>query len=401
MNKVSDMKKSGKPDPGYGLSTIAVHSGEEPRGAYGPGTTPIYQTATFQLTDAVYKAMQGGHPRDELIYSRYDNPTCLALERKLAALEGAEDALVFSSGMAAISVALETFLKAGDRLVCAEDLYGGVRSLVVNRFPTFGIEVELVPTTDNAAWKRALSRPTRLVYCEGISNPLLRVADLEVIANFAHRAGALAVIDNTFATPVNSKPLEHGFDIVVHSATKYLGGHTDLIAGSLAGRRELVGKCWDRRMQGGACLDPHTAFLVERGVKTLVLRMKAQNANAAKVAAFLSRDARVEMVSYPGLESHPQHELAARQLSGFGGMVAFALPSAQKAISSMRNLKLIKEATSLGGVESVISMPINTSHARLTEAELRAAGIRPGTLRLSCGIEDVEDLIADLDQAMN
>ncbi len=382
------------------FSTLAVHAGEEAPGQYGPGTTPIYQTTTFQLTDEVYKGMREGKSRDVLIYTRYDNPTVRAVERKIAALERAEDALVFASGMGAISAALEAFLKAGDRLVCAEDLYGLTRVLVTNRLPALGVEVELVPTTDKNAWKKALSRPAKVVYCEGISNPLLRLADLEVIANFGHRCGAIAMVDNTFATAFNSRPLEQGFDIVLHSGSKYLAGHTDLICGAAAGRKEMMHKLWDRRLMGGACLDPHAAFLMERGIKTMAIRVERQNENALRVAGFLESIPEVEWVSYPGLPSHPQNALAQQQLNGFGGVVTFATSSDDAALQALRKLKLVREAASLGGVETVASMPMNTSHARMSEAELRALGIRAGTIRLSLGIEDHEDIIEDLQQAL-
>ena len=382
------------------MSTLSVHAGAEPPGDYGPGTTPIYQTTTFQLTDEVYKGMREGRQRDVLIYTRYDNPTVRAVERKIAALEGAEDALVFASGMGAISCALEAFLKTGDRLVCAEDLYGLTRVLVTNRLPSLGIEVELVPTTDNNAWKKALSRPTKAVYCEGISNPLLKIADLEVIANFAHRNGALALIDNTFATPIISRPLELGFDVVLHSGSKYMSGHTDVICGAAAGKKELVNKIWDRRLIGGACMDPHPAYLMERGLKTLALRVERQNQSALTLATWLAKHKKVEWISYPGLENHPQHELAKRQFSASGAMIAFALETDAHALKVLRKLKLIREATSLGGVESVVSMPMNTSHARMSETELRATGIRAGMIRLSIGIEDVEDLQEDIEQAL-
>jgi cystathionine beta-lyase/cystathionine gamma-synthase len=383
------------------FSTLAVHAGAEDPGQYGPGTTPIYQTTTFQLTDDVYKGMREGKSRDVLIYTRYDNPTVRAVERKIAALEGAEDALVFSSGMGAISSALEAFLKAGDRLVCAEDLYGLTRVLVTNRLPALGVEVEMVPTIDKNGWKKALSRPAKVVYCEGISNPLLRLADLEVIANFGHRAGAIVIVDNTFATAFNSRPLEQGFDIVLHSGSKYLAGHTDLICGAAAGRKEMMQKLWDRRLMGGACLDPHAAFLMERGIKTMSIRVERQNENGLKVATFLESHPKVEWVSYPGLPSHPQNALAQRQLTGFGGMVTFALSSDENALKALRKLKLIREATSLGGVETVASMPMNTSHARMSEPELRSAGIRQGTIRLSLGIEDCDDIIDDLKSALS
>jgi len=382
------------------FSTLAVHAGAEAPGQYGPGTTPVYQTTTFQLTDEVYKGMREGKSRDVLIYTRYDNPTVRAVERKIAALEGSEDALVFASGMGAISAALEAFLKAGDRLVCAEDLYGLTRVLVTNRLPALDVEVEMVPTTDKAAWKKALSRPAKVVYCEGISNPLLKLADLEVIANFGHRAGAVVMVDNTFATAVNSRPIENGFDIVLHSGSKYLAGHTDLICGAAAGRKEMMQKVWDRRLMGGACLDPHAAFLLERGIKTLSIRVERQNENAFKIATFLEKHKNVEWVSYPGLVSHPQNSLAIRQLSGFGGVIAFAVNSDVLALKVLRNFKLIREATSLGGVETVASMPMNTSHARMSEPELRAIGIRQGTIRLSIGIEDCDDILEDLNKAL-
>jgi len=382
------------------FSTLAVHAGAESPGQYGPGTTPIYQTTTFQLTDEVYKGMREGKSRDVLIYTRYDNPSVRAVERKIAALEGAEDALVFASGMGAISSALEAFLKAGDRLVCAEDLYGLTRVLVTHRLPALGVEVEIVPTIDKNAWKKALSRPAKVVYCEGISNPLLRLADLEVIANFGHRAGAIVMVDNTFATAFNSRPLEQGFDIVLHSGSKYLAGHSDLICGAAAGRREMMQKLWDRRLMGGACLDPHAAFLMERGIKTMSIRVERQNENAMKAATYLEGHPNVEWLSYPGLPSHPQNALAQRQLSGFGGMVTFATSSDETALKVLRKMQLIREATSLGGIETVASMPMNTSHARMSEAELRTAGIRQGTIRLSLGIEDCEDIIEDLKRAL-
>ncbi len=383
------------------FSTLAVHAGAEEAGQYGPGTTPIYQTTTFQLTDEVYKGMREGKSRDVLIYTRYDNPTVRAVERKIAALEGAEDALVFASGMGAISSALEAFLKAGDRLVCAEDLYGLTRVLVTGRLPALGVEVEIVPTTDKNAWKKALSRPAKVVYCEGISNPLLKLADLEVIANFGHRAGAIVMVDNTFATAYNSRPLEQGFDIVLHSGSKYLAGHSDLICGAAAGRKEMMHKLWDRRLMGGACLDPHAAFLMERGIKTMSIRVERQNANALQVASFLEGHPNVEWITYPGLASHPQNALAQRQFSGFGGVVTFATATDESALKLLRKMRLISEATSLGGVETVASMPMNTSHVRMSEAEMRAIGIRPGIIRLSLGIEDCEDVIDDLKQALS
>ena len=383
------------------LATKVVHAGFETKYEYGPGTTAIYQTSTFKLTDAVYSAMRENRARDELIYTRYDNPTLGAVERKLAALEDAEDTLVFSSGMAAISAALETFLKPGSRLVCGEDLYGGTFTLVTERLPKQGVKVDLVPTEDVDAWEQALNVHADVVYCETITNPILKLADVERITRMAHAVGGLMMVDNTFATPINFRPLEMGVDLVIHSGSKYLGGHTDLICGVISGSRDLIEDVWRRRTIGGACLDPHAAYLLERGIKTLAIRVERQNQNAAKIANYLDKHQRVRWVSYPGMPSHQQHKMAERILDGYGGMVAFAVDTDEIGLRFMKQLQVIREATSLGGVESVVSMPMNTSHALWTPQQLRVAGIKPGTLRLSCGIEGVEDLISDLERALN
>jgi len=388
-------------DSKRGLATLAVHAGSELDLMLAPGVTPIYQSSTFKLTEAVYSSMRENRARDELIYTRYDNPSIRSVERKIASLEGAEDALVFSSGMGAISAVLETFLKPGDRLVCGRDLYGGTHTLVTERLPSLGIRIELVPTDDSEAWHRAFAEGARLAYCESITNPVLKLADLRQIADLAHRAGALAVVDNTFATPVNLRPLELGMDLVIHSGSKYLGGHSDLICGAVSGTKAMLDEIWRRRTIGGACLDPHAAFLLERGMKTLAIRVERQNHNAITLARFLESREQVIWVSYPGLTSHPQHQLADKILDGSGGMIAFAVKSDGDGLKLMKQLRLIREATSLGGVESVISMPMNTSQALWSWEQLAEAGIRPGTLRLSCGIEDIDDLIADLEEALD
>lgn len=382
------------------LSTLAVHAGALETPQFGPGTTPIYQTTTFALTDEVYAAMREGRSRDILVYSRYDNPTIRAVERKMAALEGAEDALLFSSGMGAISGLFGAYLRPGDRLVISDNLYGYTRTLVEGPVRRYGVEVVFVAGADDRQWEEALRQPARMVYCETISNPLLRLVDLRRVAGLARAAGAISAIDNTFASPVNSRPLGDGFDLVIESATKYLNGHTDVTAGFVSGSHALIKLLWEHRTAFGSNADPHAAYLLERGMKTLVLRVECQNRSAARVTDFLSEHKSVEWVTYPGHTNHPQADLARRQLTGFGGMVAFSVGSDERAINLMRSLKVIKEATSLGGVESVISMPMNTSHARMSIEDLARHGITPGTLRLSVGIEETSDLIADLEQAL-
>lgn len=395
------MEKRTKKVHTLNLGTLAVHAGSHSEENHGPGVTPVYQSSIFKLSEAVYAAMKENRARDELIYTRYDNPSVRAVERKIAALETAEDALAFSSGMGAISAVFETFLKQGDRLVCGRDLYGGTYTLVTERLPEIGVDVELVPTENIDAWEDALSEPASVVYCESITNPVLKLGDLRRIAELAHKQNALSVVDNTFATPINLRSLELGIDLVIHSGSKYLGGHSDLICGVVSGSKDVINRLWRRRTIGGACLDPHAAYLLERGLKTLAIRVEKQNYNAREIAAYLVHHPKVTWVSYPGLDSHPQHELASNMLDGYGGMVAFALQTDNEGLVFMKRLKIIREATSLGGVESVISMPMNTSQALLSDKELLNAGIRPGTLRLSVGIEAIDDLKSDIEQALN
>lgn len=382
-------------------ATVAVHTqpaDKEPNA----GVTPVYQTSTFLPSDEMYSAMIENRPRDELIYTRYDNPTVRAVEKKLAALEGAEDSLVFSSGMGAISTVLKTFLRSGDRLVCGRDLYGQSHTLISEILPEYGIQVDMVPTENNDAWREALSSPANLVYCEAITNPQLKVADLRSIADAAKSAGAICAVDATFATPVNVQPISLGFDLSIHSGSKYLGGHSDLICGAVSGSKSLIDDLWKRRTLGGTNLDPHAAYLMDRGMKTLYVRVERQNQNAHQVAEFLVNHSSVKWVSYPGLESHPQHSIAVDQFSGFGGMVAFALESDDTvSLAFMRRLQVITETTSLGGVDSVISMPFNTSHARMSNEQREEIGIPSGACRLSCGIEHIDDLIHDLEQSLS
>jgi len=289
----------------------------------------------------------------------------------------------------------------GGRVVAARELYGDTHTVLTQELPAIGCETELVPLDDREGWKRALSRQAAVVYVESLSNPMLRVADLPELARLAHEAGALAVVDSTFASPVNVRPVEHGFDVVLHSATKYLNGHSDLVAGAAAGSAAALEPVRRRAVTLGGTLDPHAASMLERGLKTLGVRMERHNGNGRAVAEHLDGHRRVEHASYPLLPSHPDHELARSLLDGGSGLVTIRVPGGDAAaLRLLGALRLIRQASSLGGVESLASAPHNTSHLMLSEAERAAVGILPGTVRLSLGIEDVQDLVADLDQAL-
>lgn len=340
-------------------------------------------------------------PEGTYIYTRYANPTTRAVEDKLADLEGGERGLVFSSGMAAISTALHTFLDSGDRLVSVEDIYGGTYNLMVNHMRRLGITIDFAPTTDTDALVRSIADGAKVVYLESPTNPLLKLIDIPTVVQAAHDVGALVMIDNTFATPINQRPLEMGVDLVLHSCSKYLNGHTDLLAGAAVGREGIIEAMMGNRVVHGGILDPMGSYLLGRGMRTLVLRMERHNANGLAIARHLESHPRVGRVHYPGLESHPQHDLARRTLKGFGGMVSFEVKGGRTAAErTMKRLEIIKMATSLGGVDSLISMPRNSSHAALPPEERAKLGITDNLLRLSVGIEDVDDLIEDLDRAL-
>jgi cystathionine beta-lyase/cystathionine gamma-synthase len=383
-----------------GLATTAIHGAGADAGP--PGTaTPVVVSATFRLDAAAYADVQATGGRYTTWYTRLGNPTVEAVARTVAALEGADAALLYASGMAAIAAALHVLAPAGARVVAARELYGDTYTLLTRDLPARGCAVELVPIADRAGWERALATPADVVFVETLSNPMLRVADLPALADAAHAAGAVAVVDATFTSPLNVRPLHHGFDLVLHSATKYLNGHSDLVAGVAAGHAEVVERVRRGAEPLGACLDPRAASLLERGLKTLAVRMDRHNANALRVAGWLEGRPEVEAVAYPLLPSHPDHALAERLLAGGSGLVAFRVAGGDEAaLRVLDGLRLILQATSLGGVESLASAPFNTSHVGLSEAERVAAGILPGTIRLSVGIEEVEDLLADLDGAL-
>ena len=377
---------------GAGISTRAVHAGEPPTEAGAPVVNPIYLSTTFHS----YPEGQG-----PVLYQRYGNgPNHVALEARLAALEGAGDAIVLASGMAAMVCALLACVRAGDHVVATSAIYGGTRSLLEKELPRLGVETTFVDLF-SPDWTAALRPETRVVLGETPSNPLLRVLDLRKIADAAHAHGAVFVCDCTFASPVNLRGLEHGVDLVMHSATKYLGGHTDVTAGALAGSRELVGRVRDRAKVWGPALDPHAVWLLERGVKTLAVRMERHNRNGIAVSRWAEGQPGVARVHYPGLPSHPDHAAARRLLDGFGGMMSIELEGGGEAAAAfVAALRLAKVAPSLGGVETLVSEPRYTSHAGMTPEQRAANGLRDGFVRISLGIEDAEDIIADLDQAL-
>lgn len=363
--------------------------------------TPVYQTSTFQLDSDDYEKIKEGRTRDINIYTRYGNPTVKSVEKKIALLEGGEDAIAFSSGMGAISAAVTTFLKPGDKILTTSDLYGGTYSFFREQLSEWGVESVLVDPKDTDKIIENL-KDVKIVFFESLSNPLLKMFDIERVHDNMKEEQIL-MVDNTFLTPFNFKPLNHGADIVIHSASKYLNGHSDLIGGFVAGENEMMEKVWHTMLSLGSCMSPMSAYLLERGMKTLGVRMRQHNRNAEMVAEFLKDNEDVEKVIYPGLDNYEQVAVRNRYMKGgYGGVVTLVLRGDdERGVRFMHELELINEASSLGGVESLISMPYNTSHSRLTVEERKEMGIMPGTLRLSCGIEDGEDIIKDVERALS
>lgn len=385
------------------LATACIHGGHRANPDERAVVPPLVQSTTFLLDDRSYADMIEGRVDEALIYTRLRNPTLDVVQRRLALLEGAERALVFASGMAAMHAALMSVLTAGSRVIAHRELYGSAWDLLHNFLSKLSIRTEFVDLADGDARARALAPGggVAVVYCESISNPTMCVSDLPAIAQAAHAAGALLVVDATFATPVLQRPLELGADLVVHSATKYLGGHSDVIGGVVCGSAQRLKPVHRWLQLAGGCMDPHAAFLLDRGLKTLPLRMRAHCENAARLAAWLENEAAVESVLYPGLASHPSHGRASQLLAAPGGMLSFAIRGGDEAaLRFVRSLELALEASSLGGVETLVSLPFNTSHARLSAEDRRAGGIPPGLVRVSVGIEDAGDLIGDFEQAL-
>lgn len=381
-------------------STLAIHAGEERTGVGAPVGTSIARTANFTFASSEEMKRWAEGKSSAYIYTRYANPTLAIAEKKIAALEGAEEAVVAASGTAAISAALLSVLQAGDEVIATRQLYGGSYRLLRDIFPRFGIVVRHVES-DLAGIERLAGPRTKALYVETPTNPMLRLVDLKKAVAFAQEWGLVSIVDNTFASPVLQKPLSLGFNIVVHSASKYLAGHSDVIAGAAAGNSVLMDKVRSNIIQIGGSMDPEAAFLLIRGMKTLEIRVERQCRTAMAVAKFLEKHPKVARVHYPGLASHPDHALAKRQMRAFGAMMAFDHKGGLAGAKRFGNrIRVFLLAASLGGVESLAILPIYSSHYNMSSAELRAAGVSPGTVRVSIGLEDPEDLIEDLRQAL-
>lgn len=384
-----------------GAQTVAIHAGEPNRhGVGGPVVTDICRTSTFTFASTEEMKLWAEGKSNAYIYTRYGNPTLSVAEGKIATLEGAEAAVVTSSGMAAISHTLLSVLKHGDELISTAQLYGGSYRLMRDVFPDMGITTHRVGV-DLASIEKLVTPKTKALYVETPTNPTLRLVDIEKAVTFAKKHKLVSIIDNTFATPILQNPLTLGYDMVVHSATKALAGHSDLIAGAVAGSKQYLDRVRHMVIYLGGSMDPGAAFLLIRGIKTLGVRVERQCKNAQAVAEFLEQHPKVARVHYPGLPSHPDHALAKKQMRGFGSMMAFDLKGGLAAARDFCDrVKLFLLAASLGGVESLVILPIYSSHYNMTEEELRSAGVSPGTVRVSIGLEDSADLIADLQQAL-
>ncbi|RRD65136.1 trans-sulfuration enzyme family protein [Fretibacterium sp. OH1220_COT-178] len=387
-----------------GFGTKCVHFGTCPDPVTGALNTPIYQTSTFAFEDADQGARRFAGEEEGYIYTRLGNPNHTAVERKLAALEGGEAAAVASSGMGAIASVLWTALSGGDHVIAANSIYGCTHSLMNHHFPRFGIEVTFMSLADLAAVKAAVKPNTRVIYCESPANPTMEIADLEGLAKIAHEAGALLIVDNTYCSPVIQRPIEFGADVVLHSVTKYLNGHGDVIAGAAVGSAEFIARVKGEGLKDltGATMSPFDAYLMLRGMKTLHVRVPRHCETALEIARFLEKRPEVAHVWYPGLDSFPQKELARKQMKYFGAMIAMDLKGGFEAGKKFINsTKLWTLAVSLGDTESLIQHPASMTHSALSDEEQAAAGISKGLIRLSVGLEDAEDLKADLDRAFS
>ena len=381
--------------------TDLVHGGDRVPGDPVPLTTPVFETTTYLFDSAAEVIAYNEGRSDKYLYTRYGNPTVIATEQVLAALDDAEGALLFSSGMAAIATTLLGLLKAGDEVMCAAAIYGGTLHLLHDLLSGVGITTRFASPQELASLESTIGDRTRLVWFETPTNPTLRCVDIRRVVEACRARGVLSVIDNTFASPLNQQPLALGVDLAMQAATKYLNGHSDVTAGVVCGTRARLAPIEKARRMLGTVLDPFPAYSLGRGLKTLGVRISRQNQNAQALAESLSKDRRVSAVFYPGLATHPEHEIARRQMSGFGGMVCIDLNGDyERAARAFDRLKVIKRAASLGGVESIVSLPVLTSQWGHSDEQLRAAGVTKGMLRLSIGLEDPADLIADLDQAL-
>jgi cystathionine beta-lyase len=374
-----------------GVGTKCVHSGDLIDDRFKGATSPIFPSTAYDFIDV-----------EDDKYPRYFNtPNQLALSKKIADLENCEAALLFGSGIAAIFTSLFSFLKSEDHVIFQGSIYGGTLNLVIKEFKKFNIEYSLVDSFDIKEYEMEIKENTKIIFIESPSNPLLKVIDLQAISNLSKKNNLISIIDNTFSSPINQNPSDFGIDIIIHSATKYLGGHSDILAGALASTKSNIDKIIESSINYGGNLSEYTVWLLERSIKTLSLRVNKQNENALKVADYLSNHEKVNAVHYPGLKTHPDYELSSKQMKGFGGMLSFELSNLEEAVLFTRKIKLIKSAMSLGGVESTICSPSLTSHSKISRDEREKLGIFDGLLRFSVGIEDHNDIINDLKQAFS
>jgi len=374
-----------------GVGTKCVHSGDLIDDRFKGATSPIFPSTAYDFIDV-----------EDDKYPRYFNtPNQLALSKKIADLENCEAALLFGSGIAAIFTSLFSFLKSEDHVIFQGSIYGGTLNLVIKEFKKFNVEYSLVDSFDIKEYEMEIKENTKIIFIESPSNPLLKVIDLQAISNLSKKNNLISIIDNTFSSPINQNPSDFGIDIIIHSATKYLGGHSDILAGALASTKSNIDKIIESSINYGGNLSEYTVWLLERSIKTLSLRVNKQNENALKVAEYLSNHEKVNAVHYPGLKTHPDYELSSKQMKGFGGMLSFELSNLEEAVLFTRKIKLIKSAMSLGGVESTICSPSLTSHSKISKEERENLGIFDGLLRFSVGIEDHNDIINDLKQAFS
>ncbi len=385
-------------------ATIAVHGGERPEEQpFGAVVSPVFHSATFsfQNFDQMRRYARGELP-EAYFYSRYSNPTVAEVERKIAELEGAEACVVTASGSAATFCALAALCEAGDEVIACDSIYGGTIKLLTKVMSRFGVQTRFIGLEEVDRVPELAEKRTRVCWFETPANPINRVVDLELAARGARKAGVMSIVDNTFATPILQRPIAHGIDAVMHSATKYLGGHSDLTAGAVAGTKEFIDRVRQMSVVVGATLDPAAAYLLSRGIRTLEVRVRATCENALKLARALSHHPRVARVYYPGLENDPGHELAKRQMKAFGGIVAIDLVGGEREAEKLFNsFRLIRTAPSLGGVETLVSYPVYSSHGGFSDGQLRAAGVSAATARFAVGIEAADDIIADVTQALD
>ncbi|CUU08271.1 cystathionine gamma-lyase [Candidatus Thermokryptus mobilis] len=385
----------------FGTSTLAIH-GDLKDKQFRSVVYPIYQTSTFAVekSDDYQKFID--EVEDFYIYSRYGNPTVKEVEKRLALIENAEDSILFSSGMSAITTTILSYVQSGDEIISLSSIYGVTYRFFRDYLPNFGVKVKFVELENIDEIEKLITARTKLIYFETPVNPTTRIIDIEKVVKLAKRENLTTIIDNTFATPINQNPLDLGVDIVLHSATKYLSGHSDLILGCVMSSRERIERIRKFKNVFGGNPDPHQAFLLGRSLKTLELRVKRQNENALQLAEFLSSHRKVRKVFYPGLSTHPEHELAKRQMRGFGGMLSFEIDGdIERAKKFCDSLKVALNATSLGSVETLVSIPVLTSHVKMSRDELEKVGISESMVRVSVGIENIEDILWDFEQALD